>query len=40
MIIYFIFYDFIEGDKGLVKRIGLALGFKKVTAIKLEVHNA
>jgi hypothetical protein len=35
-----IFYDFMEGDKGLVKRIGLALGFKKVTAIKLEVHNA
>jgi N-acetyl-anhydromuramyl-L-alanine amidase AmpD len=32
-------YDFLEGDKSLVKRIGGALGFKKVTKDTLEVRN-
>lgn len=35
-----VFYDFKEGDIGLVKRIALALGFKQVTPTKLEVHDA
>jgi|AntRauTorcE11897_2_1112592.scaffolds.fasta_scaffold02482_9 N-acetyl-anhydromuramyl-L-alanine amidase AmpD len=34
------FYDFVEGDKELLKKVGLALGFKQVTPTKLEVHNA
>ncbi|MDR8389612.1 N-acetylmuramoyl-L-alanine amidase [Aliifodinibius sp. S!AR15-10] len=32
-------YDFLEGDKSLVKRIGGALGFKKVTKDTLEVRH-
>ncbi|PKD44270.1 N-acetylmuramoyl-L-alanine amidase [Rhodohalobacter barkolensis] len=32
-------YDFVEGNKSLVKKIGTALGFKKVTDNKLEVRN-
>ena len=32
-------YDFIEGQKGLIKRIGKALGFKKITDDLLEVRN-
>lgn len=34
-----IHYDFIEGDKSLVKRIGNALGFKKITEDLLEVRH-
>lgn len=34
-----IHYDFIEGQKGLVKRIGKALGFKRITDDLLEVRN-
>ena len=34
-----IHYDFIEGQKGLIKRIGKALGFKKITDDLLEVRN-
>lgn len=33
-------YDFVQGDPGLVYRIGLALGLKQVTEDKLEVRNA
>jgi N-acetyl-anhydromuramyl-L-alanine amidase AmpD len=32
-------YEFIQGDPGLVFRIGTALGLKSVTEDKLEVHN-
>lgn len=32
-------YDFVEGNKSLVKKVGTALGFKKVTENKLEVRN-
>ncbi|SHF72968.1 N-acetylmuramoyl-L-alanine amidase [Fodinibius roseus] len=32
-------YDFVEGDKSLVKRIGTALGFKNITKNKMEVRN-
>lgn len=34
-----IYYDFIEGKKDLVKRIGNALGFKQVTEDMLEVRH-
>jgi len=37
---HIIYYDFIQGDPGLVYRIGLALGLKSVTEDKLEVRNA
>ena len=33
-------YDFVEGDPGLVFRVGTALGFKTVTDDTLEVRNA
>lgn len=35
-----IFYDFVEGDKELIRKIADALGFKQVTQTKLEVHHA
>ena len=34
-----VFYDFIEGDKDMVRRVGIALGFKSFTDSKLEVRN-
>ncbi len=34
-----IHYDFVEGDKSLVNRIGNALGFKQVTEDTLEVRH-
>lgn len=37
---HIVFYDFVEGDKELVKKVGRALGFKQVTSDKLEVNNA
>jgi N-acetyl-anhydromuramyl-L-alanine amidase AmpD len=37
---HIVYYDFIQGDPGLVYRIGLALGLKTVTEDKLEVRNA
>lgn len=33
-------YDFVQGDAGLVFRVGTALGFKTVTDDTLEVRNA
>ena len=37
---HIVHYDFVQGDPGLVFRIGLALGLKQVTEDKLEVRNA
>ncbi len=37
---HIVYYDFVQGDKGLVFRIAKALGFKTVTESKLEVHHA
>lgn len=36
---HIIHYDFLEGNKSLVKRIGNALGFKKITKDTLEVRH-
>ena len=36
---HIVYYDFVQGDPGLVYRIGLALGLKSVTEDKLEVRN-
>jgi len=32
-------YDSVQGEKGLVFRIGRALGFKEVTESRLEVYS-
>jgi hypothetical protein len=32
-------YDFVSGDKNLVTKIAMALGFKNVTSDLLEVRN-
>lgn len=37
---HIVYYDFVQGDKGLVFRIARALGFKNVTESKLEVRGA
>jgi hypothetical protein len=36
---HIVYYDFVQGDPGLVYRIGLALGLKQVTEDKLEVRS-
>lgn len=36
---HLIYYDYVEGNKSLIKRIGKALGLKTVTDQKLEVYN-
>ena len=33
-------YTLVQGKQGFIAPIGIALGFKKVTDNKLEVHNA
>jgi N-acetyl-anhydromuramyl-L-alanine amidase AmpD len=37
---HIVYYDFVQGDPGLVYRLGIALGLKLVTEDKLEVKNA
>ena len=37
---HIVYYEFIQGDPGLVYRIGSALGLKEVTKDRLEVRNA
>ncbi len=34
-----VFFDFVEGDPSLVKRIGIALGFVSYSNSRLEVRN-
>jgi hypothetical protein len=33
-------YDFVEGDRGEIAKVGKFLGFKRVTDSQLEVHDA
>ncbi|MFQ5865737.1 MAG: hypothetical protein ACE5IW_10965 [bacterium] len=35
-----VYYDFVQGDEELVRKIAQSLGFKTVTESKLEVHHA
>jgi hypothetical protein len=34
-----VFYDFVAGDPDLIRRVGIALGFKTYTESKLEVRH-